>query len=79
MSNSSLELVGPDELARLWGVPKSWIYEQTRSRALDPIPCTHLGKHRRFNLNDPELHAWLQRQNNSKQRNRNEPKRKEVV
>jgi hypothetical protein len=68
----------PKELAELWAVPVSWIYEQTRGRAKDPLPCVQFGKYRRFDLDDPELHGWLGRhRKNSKQRNGSEPTKKE--
>ena len=53
------EMVGPDELAKRWSVPESWIREQTRSRATDPLPCVRFGKYVRFRWQSPELEAWF--------------------
>jgi len=49
------------ELAAKLRVPRSWVLEQTRSRAVDPIPCLRLGKYVRFKWNSQELNAWLER------------------
>lgn len=66
------------ELAELLNVHESWVYEQTRLRASDPIPHHKMGKYVRFDLDDPALIEWIgRRRKNSKQRNGNEPKRKE--
>ena len=64
-------------VAGLLSVPTTWVYEQTRARATDPIPHQRFGRYLRFDLNDPDLLAWIERHKVSKQRNGNEPKRKE--
>jgi hypothetical protein len=53
-------LLTPQDLAERWQVPVTWIYEQVRSRAADPLPHTRLGKYIRF-ADSPELEEWLQR------------------
>jgi hypothetical protein len=53
------EVVDAGELAKRWNVPKSWILEQTRSRAADPIPCLRMGKYVRFEWGSPSLLDWL--------------------
>jgi hypothetical protein len=55
------EVLTAVELAARWRVPVTWIYEQTRERCPDPIPCVKLGKYRRFQWNSPELLAWWNR------------------
>jgi len=55
------EIIGPDELAQRWSLPASWIREQTRSRAADPLPCVRFGKYVRFRWQSPELEAWFAR------------------
>jgi hypothetical protein len=55
------EIIDSEELAKRWRLPKSWIQEQTRSRASDPIPCLRFGKYCRFAWDSPELNAWLER------------------
>jgi excisionase family DNA binding protein len=47
------KLLTIDQLAELWQVPKSWIYERTRSNS---IPHQRLGKYLRFNVD--EVEAW---------------------
>ena len=58
------ELLTPAQLAARLQVHKTWVYEQTRSRALvrnsDPLPFIRMGKYRRFYW--PEVSAWLSRQ-----------------
>jgi hypothetical protein len=55
------EVLTAGELAERWRVPESWIREQTRSRAADPIPHVRLGRYVRFSWNSPELAAWWRR------------------
>jgi hypothetical protein len=57
----SYEVVDAIELVRRWRVPVSWIREQTRSRATDPLPCLKFGKYVRFRWQSPELEHWLGR------------------
>jgi len=56
--NGSYEVLDAAELARRWNVPISWVREQTRDRAADPLPCVRLGKYVRFEWNSPKLIAW---------------------
>ena len=60
------EVIDSAELAKRWNLPASWIREQTRSRALDPIPCLRFGKYVRFVWNDPALLKWLERRRSGK-------------
>ena len=55
------ELIDAPELARRWSLPASWIREQTRSRAADPLPHVRFGKYVRFQWGSPELEQWLNR------------------
>jgi hypothetical protein len=55
------ELIDATELARRWRLPASWIREQTRSRATDPLPHVRFGKYVRFQWLSPELEQWLDR------------------
>ena len=55
------ELIDAPELAKRWGLPASWIREQTRSRCSDPIPHLRLGRYVRFEWGSPELASWLSR------------------
>ena len=58
---ASYEFVDCRELARRWDVPVSWIRDQVRRRAEDPLPHVNLGKYVRFLWGSPELQAWIER------------------
>jgi predicted DNA-binding transcriptional regulator AlpA len=47
-----------EEVADLFQVPVSWVYERTRRRGRDRLPGFHLGKYWRFD--EAELRAWLE-------------------
>lgn len=55
------ELIDATELGKRWSLPTSWIREQTRSRAADPLPHVRFGKYVRFQWLSPELERWLNR------------------
>jgi hypothetical protein len=57
----SYEFIDCRELARRWDVPVSWIRDQVRRRAEDPLPHVNLGKYVRFLWGSPELLAWIER------------------
>ena len=52
------EVIDAAELAARWRVPKTWVLEQTRSRASHPLPCIRLGRYVRFEWGSPELLKW---------------------
>jgi len=56
--NRTYEVLDTAELAKRWHVPESWIREQTRCRATDPLPCVRLGRYVRFEWESPKLVAW---------------------
>lgn len=58
---SFYEVIDAAELAFRWRLPKSWILEQTRSRASDPIPCVRLGRYVRFEWESPPLVRWWEK------------------
>jgi hypothetical protein len=58
---ATFEVLTADELAKRLNVPASWIRDQVRSRAVDPIPHLRLGRYCRFQWLSPELAAWLAR------------------
>ena len=62
------EIIDSKELARRWAVPATWVYEQTRSRASDPLTCVRLGRYCRFEWNSPSLQAWWARRRTGKTR-----------
>jgi excisionase family DNA binding protein len=54
-----LELLTVADVAALFKVSKSWVYEHTRCRGADRIPHIKIGKYVRF---DPQLvRAFLER------------------
>jgi hypothetical protein len=55
---SFFEVIDAGELAKRWRIPKTWILEQTRSRASEPIPCVRLGRYVRFEWESPALLKW---------------------
>jgi hypothetical protein len=56
-------ILTPEELGERLKVPVSWVYENTRRRAIrrneDPLPSIRMGKYLRFYW--PEVEKWLQR------------------
>jgi hypothetical protein len=55
------EVIDAAELAKRWRLPESWIREQTRTRAGDPLPCVRFGRYVRFEWGSPKLVAWYDR------------------
>ena len=55
------EVIDAAELATRWNLPESWIREQTRTRACDPLPCIRFGRYVRFEWDSPQLAAWYAR------------------
>lgn len=45
------DILTPEELAARLKVPDSWVYEKTRARCRNPIPCLRLGRYVRFDWN----------------------------
>jgi hypothetical protein len=61
VSENVFEIIGCDELAVRLAVPVTWVRDQVRSRAVDPIPCLRFGRYVRFQWNSAELLQWLAR------------------
>jgi len=57
----SIDIIDAQELATRLKLPKSWIMEGTRSRAVDPIPHLKFGRYVRFKWGSRELTQWLER------------------
>jgi hypothetical protein len=55
------EIIDARELANRWAVPETWVREQTRSRAADPLPHVRLGRYVRFEWGSPDLGEWWRR------------------
>jgi len=51
------DILTPEEVAARLKVPESWVYEKTRARCRNPIPCLRLGRYVRFNW--LAVIAWL--------------------
>jgi hypothetical protein len=62
------DILTPEELAERFKVPVSWIFEQTRQRAITrsegkpPLPCHPLGK-KTLRFYWPEVSQWWLLQN----------------
>ena len=56
-----LAIIDAPELSKRLTLPVTWIRDQVRSRAADPIPCLRFGRYVRFRWNSPELNAWIER------------------
>ena len=52
-------LLTVQEVAEMCKVPVSWVYERTRRRGAERIPCLKLGKYLRFDVT--EVRDWLRR------------------
>lgn len=59
--NRQCEYIDSGELAVRWALPESWIRDQVRARAIDPLPHVKFGKYVRFRWGSPELEAWAER------------------
>jgi hypothetical protein len=66
------EIIDSAELAKRWSVPETWIRDQVRSRALDPIPHVRLGKYIRFEWEGELLQQWWARHRAPTKQSRNE-------
>jgi len=60
-ASTGYEVIDAGELAKRWRLPESWIREQTRTRAGDPLPCVRFGRYVRFEWGSPRLVAWYDR------------------
>lgn len=58
MSNSTT-LQTVEEMADRLRVPKSWLYQWTRRKDEDAIPCVRVGKYIRFR--EHEVMEWLEK------------------
>ncbi len=50
-------ILTPQELAERLKVPLSWVFEKTRARCRDRIPCMRIGRYVRFDW--VAVEAWL--------------------
>ena len=58
------EVITVEQLAERLRLPPSWVRDQVRRRAADPIPHLKLGKYVRFQWGSPELESWVSRRKN---------------
>jgi len=59
-TGASGRLLSVEEVAELLQVPRSWVYDRTRSRGMNRIPGFRLGKYWRFD--EDEVLVWIKRQ-----------------
>jgi excisionase family DNA binding protein len=55
MNKPSLEI---DDIVEMINLPKSFVYEHTRTGSSDPIPSYRFGKHLRFS--QQEIEKWIE-------------------
>ena len=55
MNKPSLKI---DDLVEILNLPKSFVYEHTRTGASDPLPAYRFGKHLRFV--PEEIEKWVE-------------------
>ena len=58
--NGKRRLLTVEQIAELWQLPRSWIYERTRRRGLEQLPHFKLGKYLRFE--EKAVQEYLDRQ-----------------
>ncbi len=58
--NSNRKLLTVGQVAEMWQLPRSWIYERTRRRGLEQLPHFKLGKYLRFE--EKAVQEYLDRQ-----------------
>jgi excisionase family DNA binding protein len=58
------DILTPEEIAARLKVSKRWVYEKTRGRCPDPIPCLRLGRYIRFDWN--QVVEWLMSKNGTR-------------
>lgn len=63
-TSQNFEIIGADELAKRLNLPTSWVRDQVRTRATDPIPHLRFGRYVRFEWEHPDLREWLARRRN---------------
>lgn len=65
-ASPSSEIIDSKELASRLNLPESWVRDQVRRRAVDPIPHLRFGKYVRFAWRSPELTEWLERRSSGR-------------
>jgi hypothetical protein len=60
-TETKYQFITSEQLAERWSLPPSWVREQVRSRAADPLPHVRFGKYVRFRWGSPELEQWAER------------------
>lgn len=58
--NQRDRLLTVEQVAEMWQLPRSWIYERTRRRGLEQLPHFKLGKYLRFE--ETAVQEYLDRQ-----------------
>lgn len=58
ISRAGMSILTPDEVAARLKVPVSWVYEKSRTRCPNPIPCLRIGRYIRFDWT--KILEWLE-------------------
>jgi len=61
LPESFYEVIDASDLAKRLNLPESWVRDQVRTRAADPIPHLKFGRYVRFEWLHPNLSEWLER------------------
>lgn len=56
--DDDLELLTPQQVAKLFHVPVTWVYAQTRARSSVPMPNLKLGRYVRFQ--EAAVRRWFE-------------------
>lgn len=57
------EILTPAEVAKLLKTSLAWVYEKSRRRNRDPLPCYRIGRYCRYTKS--AVLAWMMRHGNS--------------
>jgi excisionase family DNA binding protein len=73
----SEDILTPEEVAARLKVPPSWVYEKTRARCRNPIPCLRLGRYVRFDWN--AVIKWLSSESQHNAERASLPQKRKLV
>jgi len=74
---SPQDILTPEEVAARLKVPPSWVYEKTRARCRNPMPCLRLGRYIRFAW--PKIIEWLSTESQQQAAPRSVPAKRPTV
>jgi hypothetical protein len=69
--DNTTEILTPEDVAMLLRVSESWVYEKSRRRCRDPLPCFRIGRYIRFSSRCDEV-AGINRDRERRGKNQEE-------